>query len=632
MPAPDFLRQALRGSSRRFELVHVESGAVLASRVSLGRSERLRLRSRRPALPAPGRETVLVVAPSRSLHTFFAPSPIDAAFVGPDGTILGTRRDMKPWRVALALGSCAVIEAASGFLERSNLQIGDRVTLREAQSARPAREVPSARDGLEEVPESARSAVRAAVPDALGDFDAEADPWHIPSLESPPSLVMIRGEGLAYFEAERPVGPGPAAREPAVPAPRATARPPRHAVSARGVSLAQLVARRTPMEWFEGVAIVQGLCAVLLGGASAAGPGVPEAEEVAITPEGGVELLADGSREAPVARVARLLHGLVEGTALPVQLRLLVLQELSPSPGCASVLEFSTRLALFERPGRETLIRGVYERFIRLPPREAESLAPVTQPAKPRPVEPQAWWRQRAVRGAAAAALLVVALGLMLAWVRSSVAPPAPGAVDHRGPVARDVAAAVGSVSGAAAGSARAVAQWLGVAATDRSSAAVPSDALGTAAPSDALGTAAPSNALGTAAPSAMEPATSSRIRTPNPAPPTPAGESGGRVPADPALPDSNVYSAADAAVAPPALVRTRLPATPIPSVSADQLPEVEVVVSPAGEVESVKLLTPPAGVGPTMMLSAIKNWRFHPATRDGQPVRYRLIIRLTNR
>jgi hypothetical protein len=103
-------------------------------------------------------------------------------------------------------------------------------------------------------------------------------------------------------------------------------------------------------------------------------------------------------------------------------------------------------------------------------------------------------------------------------------------------------------------------------------------------------------------------------------------------VPADPALPDSKVDSAADAEVAPPALVRTRLPIEPSPGVRADELPEVEVVVSPAGEVESVKLLTPSAGVGAAMMLSAVKNWRFHPATRDGEPVRYRLLIRLTNR
>jgi outer membrane biosynthesis protein TonB len=30
------------------------------------------------------------------------------------------------------------------------------------------------------------------------------------------------------------------------------------------------------------------------------------------------------------------------------------------------------------------------------------------------------------------------------------------------------------------------------------------------------------------------------------------------------------------------------------------------------------------------MMLSAIKNWHFEPATRNGSPVRYRMRMRLT--
>jgi hypothetical protein len=94
---------------------------------------------------------------------------------------------------------------------------------------------------------------------------------------------------------------------------------------------------------------------------------------------------------------------------------------------------------------------------------------------------------------------------------------------------------------------------------------------------------------------------------------------------------NSRVYSSVDAEVAPPALVRPRLPIAPSPEVRADEIPEVEVVVSPAGEVESVKLLTRPTGVGAAMMLSAVKTWRFHPATRDGEPVRYRLRLRLTN-
>jgi outer membrane biosynthesis protein TonB len=60
-------------------------------------------------------------------------------------------------------------------------------------------------------------------------------------------------------------------------------------------------------------------------------------------------------------------------------------------------------------------------------------------------------------------------------------------------------------------------------------------------------------------------------------------------------------------------------------------LPEVELVVSPTGEVESVRLVTETAGVIPKMMLSAIKTWHFQPATRDGRPVRYRLRMHLTN-
>jgi hypothetical protein len=343
---------------------------------------------------------------------------------------------------------------------------------------------------------------------------------------------------------------------------------------------------------------------------------VPDADGVAITPEGGIERLADGSRDAPVAHVARLLHGLVEGTALPVQLRLLVLQELSPSPGCASVLEFSTRLALFERPDRQTLVREVYERYQRLPPGDIETPAP--EPARTTEISAPPWWRNRRIQGAAAAALLVVTLGLLLAWVRSSVAPPAPGEADQRGPVARELSAAVDSVSEAASGSARAVSSWLGLARTDRPAATPVADAPGAPAQPAAPRARVFPEAAPPTAPRALVPVAPS------------AGASRAAAPSAEVL-DSRVYSSVDAEVAPPALVRPRLPIAPSPEVRADEIPEVEVVVSPAGEVESVKLLTRPTGVGAAMMLSAVKTWRFHPATRDGEPVRYRLLMRLTN-
>jgi hypothetical protein len=91
------------------------------------------------------------------------------------------------------------------------------------------------------------------------------------------------------------------------------------------------------------------------------------------------------------------------------------------------------------------------------------------------------------------------------------------------------------------------------------------------------------------------------------------------------------LFSRADVEVVPPALVRPRLPDGPRPGVRLEDLPQVEVVVSETGEVESVKLVSERAGVGPAMMLSVIKAWRFAPATRAGRPVRYRLVVPLTN-
>jgi hypothetical protein len=373
-----------------------------------------------------------------------------------------------------------------------------------------------------------------------------------------------------------------------------------------------VLARQTPVEWFEAVAIVQDLCSVLLENPPPGGRGVPETGDIAILPEGQVELLAEGPADGPVGRVARLLHSLAEGTALPVQLRLLVLQELSPTPGCKSVLEFSTRLALFERPGRAGMIRAVYERFTRLPPREAETTVPAAPAAAARAAEArEPWWRRRAVLVAGGALASVVALYALGAWLWGVVGPPATGAPDTRGAVARAVGDAGASVAEAAWESARTVSTWFG------------------AKPAPAP-----------ASQPAAEPA-EVVLQTPGSAPRRPLPRAAKQAPVEvqaeatdvpgPVSGDPSIFSDANADVVPPALVRSRLPSSPPPGVRPEDLPEVEVVISPQGQVESVKLLTPDAGVLPSMMLSAIKNWRFEPATRNGEAVRYRLRMRLTN-
>jgi len=311
-------------------------------------------------------------------------------------------------------------------------------------------------------------------------------------------------------------------------------------------------------------------------------------------------------------RVARLLHLIAEGSALPVQLRLLILQELSPSPGCKSVLEFSTRLALFERPGRANLIRAVFERFTRLPPREAEFTAPPSAPSVARRAEPEPWWRRRAVVAAGAAALALAVLFVAGAWLLSSTSPPPPGTADRRGTVARAVGDAGASMASAASESAKTVSRWFGL---------EPAREPATPAPVEIVEPlATPANAGARRAP----------VRALKP-PPSVGGTAAAADPTPAAAVDPGIYSAASPDVVPPVAVRSRQPSSPPRGVREEDLPEVEVVVSPAGQVESVKLLTTDAGVLPSMMLSAIKNWHFEPATRNGLPVRYRMRMRLTN-
>ena len=95
---------------------------------------------------------------------------------------------------------------------------------------------------------------------------------------------------------------------------------------------------------------------------------------------------------------------------------------------------------------------------------------------------------------------------------------------------------------------------------------------------------------------------------------------------------DTTVYSALNQDIVPPSFARPRLPSDPPRGVNPKELSEVQVLVAPSGEVESVKLVTHPVRIIPAMMLSAMKTWRFQPAMKDGQPVRYRLRLRVPDR
>jgi hypothetical protein len=84
--------------------------------------------------------------------------------------------------------------------------------------------------------------------------------------------------------------------------------------------------------------------------------------------------------------------------------------------------------------------------------------------------------------------------------------------------------------------------------------------------------------------------------------------------------------------VVPPQLIRPASPRTPPPGVRPEELPEVEILVASTGDVETVRLLSPESGRTAAILLSAVKAWVFEPATRAGQPVKYRLRMRVPSR
>ena len=91
------------------------------------------------------------------------------------------------------------------------------------------------------------------------------------------------------------------------------------------------------------------------------------------------------------------------------------------------------------------------------------------------------------------------------------------------------------------------------------------------------------------------------------------------------------VFDGRDVEVTPPRMQRVRLRrASSSGSFShgtSNEAGLVELVVSTSGDVESAKFVTNPLNVHQSMLLSAVKAWRFRPDLRNGRAIRYRLRV-----
>jgi outer membrane biosynthesis protein TonB len=98
--------------------------------------------------------------------------------------------------------------------------------------------------------------------------------------------------------------------------------------------------------------------------------------------------------------------------------------------------------------------------------------------------------------------------------------------------------------------------------------------------------------------------------------------------PAAAAADPTALYSNVDQDVNPPKLLYPQVPPVPILFATNDDVNVMEIVVADNGSVERVKLVSQPKRLTDMMLLSGAKNWKFAPASRNGQAVRYRIALR----
>ncbi len=67
----------------------------------------------------------MILAPCKSVHTFFMRFAIDILFVSRNGRVVKVRSTVPAWRIAASLSAFAVIEMAAGSADSRDICAGD---------------------------------------------------------------------------------------------------------------------------------------------------------------------------------------------------------------------------------------------------------------------------------------------------------------------------------------------------------------------------------------------------------------------------------------------------------------------------------------------------------------------------
>jgi hypothetical protein len=463
----------------------------------------------------------------------------------------------------------------------------------------------------------------------------------IPFLRSRPRAAARPDDPLALFDTESPTQDGPVATSPDTSAQDTDADLSLDSFAAsQSVALETVIDRRVFVSWLEAVAILEGTCGALVP-EEGSEQGAPDPSGIFLTAEGTIEV-GRGHRGDSVQRLARTLHVLTSGQAIPAPLRLFISKWIA-TDGKRLIAEFARELAYFARPNGADLIREVYQRCISAPaaiPLESahrKQAAAEVEKAQPKPKAAKRRQTALVAAGVAFVAAVAAAVGIAAYFAPQQqdgssdiVSNLLAGAAEFARSLG-EVKTQIGELSSQltahlASGDDKSAAEPPSTTANTpnraraaaRSQAARPTAPLVPAPASSFLG--APDIAVPTLAPSAVpsEPAdATATARAPEEAAPAAA----------PIIDPTIIYTSADQEVSPPKMLFPQLPPPPLVIGAGNALNVMEITVGNSGSVEHVRLVSPPRRLTDMMLLSGAKLWKFTPASKDGQPVRYRIAV-----
>jgi hypothetical protein len=406
-------------------------------------------------------------------------------------------------------------------------------------------------------------------------------------------------------------------------------------------------------EWHDAVAIVQQLAEQCV--ANGIRTGVPGPDDIALERDGRLRVTFDASAtESAVHGLGQLLNQLLNGRPAPAMLRLIGSQAVSRSTTIESISDLKQRLAPFERPDRLGKLAALHARaslagvWAQPPPKPQ---APVPEPPKPEPSvviaepppaspEPRSSLAILRNRDFALGAVAIVA-SVVLVVVTWAILP-GESSTDRRVPAVARAAGEAIEITPSAIELAPDASRTISV-NTSRGAASQPSGR-SSGPPRDTV--PSPGNRRPVARADQVRgdrgiapPAG----RTTNLAAPQPSGQTdvlsasrasgAGNLAAGgaPGSVEDRVYTIDDAGVEQPVLMRPYFP-QPLADASPDARQGVlDLVIDKGGLVESVRLRSPANRYRERWWVSVAKNWQFRPAFKDGQPVKFRKQIVITD-